>query len=116
MKISARAEKWASACSVMAVSHFSPQFQITARAETSHVIATKFQPGGRAETRHVIGPLACLCNRRLSNLGRACGARIRKRERASYTPRASHVPLAPPAFFNTVRPTAQAPATQARLA
>ena len=47
----------------MAVSHFSPQFQISARAETSHVIATKFQPGGRAEisaraeTRHVIGPL-----------------------------------------------------------
>ena len=30
----------------MAVSHFSPQFQISARAETSHVIATKFQPGG----------------------------------------------------------------------
>ena len=29
----------------MAVSHFSPQFQISARAETSHVIATKFQPG-----------------------------------------------------------------------
>ena len=48
----------------MAVSHFSPQFQISARAETSHVIATKFQPGGRAEisaraeTRpDVIGPL-----------------------------------------------------------
>ena len=47
----------------MAFSHFSPQFQISARAETSHVIATKFQPGGRAEisaraeTRHVIGPL-----------------------------------------------------------
>ena len=47
----------------MAVSHFSPQFQISARAETSHVIATKFQPGGRAEisaraaSRHVIGPL-----------------------------------------------------------
>ena len=41
----------------MAVSHFSPQFQISARAKTSHVIATKFQPGGRAETRHVIGPL-----------------------------------------------------------
>ena len=47
----------------MAVSHFSPQFQISARAETSHVIATKFQPGGLAEisawaeTRHVIGPL-----------------------------------------------------------
>ena len=47
----------------MAVAHFSPQFQISARAETSHVIATKFQPGGRAEisaraeTRHVIGPL-----------------------------------------------------------
>ena len=38
--------------------------QISPRAETSHVIATKFQPGGRAEisvraeTRHVIGPLA----------------------------------------------------------
>ena len=30
----------------MTVSHFSPQFQISARAETSHVIATKFQPGG----------------------------------------------------------------------
>ena len=29
----------------MAVSHFSPQFQISARAVTSHVIATKFQPG-----------------------------------------------------------------------
>ena len=47
----------------MAVSHFSPQFQISARAETSHVIATKFQPGGwakisaRAEIRHVIGAL-----------------------------------------------------------
>ena len=47
----------------MAVSHVSPQFQISARAETSHVIATKFQPGGRAEIsaraeiRHVIGPL-----------------------------------------------------------
>ena len=47
----------------MAVSHFSPQFQILPRAETSHVIATKFQPGGRAEIsaraeiRHVIGPL-----------------------------------------------------------
>ena len=46
----------------MSVSHFSRQFQISARAETSHVIATKFQPGGqaeilaRAETRHVIGP------------------------------------------------------------
>ena len=38
----------------MAVSHFSPQFQISARAETSHVIATKFQPG---LSRHVIGPL-----------------------------------------------------------
>ena len=47
----------------MAVSHvskFSPQFQISARAETSHVIATKFQSGGRAEisaraeTSHVI--------------------------------------------------------------
>ena len=42
----------------------SPQFQISARAETSYVIATKFQPSGRAEisaraeTRHVIGPLA----------------------------------------------------------
>ena len=34
----------------------SPQFQISARAETSHVIATKFQPRGRAEIRHVIGP------------------------------------------------------------
>ena len=31
--------------SKMAVSHFSPQFQISVRAETSHVIATKFQPG-----------------------------------------------------------------------
>ena len=47
----------------MVVSHFFPQFQISARAETSHVIATKFQPGGRAEIsaraeiRHVIGPL-----------------------------------------------------------
>ena len=47
----------------MAVSHFSPQFQISARAETHHVITTKFQPGGRAEisaraeTRHVIDPL-----------------------------------------------------------
>ena len=46
----------------MAVSHFSPQYQISARAETSHVIETKFQPGGRTEisargeTRHVIGP------------------------------------------------------------
>ena len=46
----------------MAVSHVSPQFQISAWAETSHVIATKFQPGGRAEIsaraeiRHVIGP------------------------------------------------------------
>ena len=34
-----------------------PQFQISARAETINVIATKFQPGGRAEIRHVIGPL-----------------------------------------------------------
>ena len=41
----------------MAISHFSPQFQISAWAEISHVMATKFQPGGRAETRHVIGPL-----------------------------------------------------------
>ena len=41
----------------MAVSHFSPQFQISAEAETSHVIVTKCQPGGRAETRHVTGPL-----------------------------------------------------------
>ena len=48
---------------MLAISHFSPQFQISARAETSHVMATKFQPGGRAEIsaraeiRHVIGPL-----------------------------------------------------------
>ena len=47
----------------MAVSRFFPHFQMSARAETSHVIATKFQPGGRAEisaraeTRLVIGPL-----------------------------------------------------------
>ena len=47
----------------MAVSHFLPQFRISARAETNHVIATKFQPGGRAEisaraeTHCVIGPL-----------------------------------------------------------
>ena len=46
----------------MADSHFPLQFQISARAETSHVIATKFHPGGRAEIstraeiRHVIGP------------------------------------------------------------
>ena len=43
-------------------SHFSPQLQILAWAETSHVIATKFHPGGRAEisahaeAHHVIGP------------------------------------------------------------
>ena len=41
-------------------SQFSPQFQISALAETSHVIVTKFQPGERAEisalaeTSHVI--------------------------------------------------------------
>ena len=47
----------------MAVSHFSPQFQISARAEFSHVMATKGgRRGGRveisaqAEIRHVIGP------------------------------------------------------------
>ena len=40
----------------MAVSQFLPQFQFSARAETGHVIATKFQPGGRAETRHEISP------------------------------------------------------------
>ena len=45
----------------MAVSHFSSQFQISAGAETSHVIVTTLQPGGRseisawAEFRHVIG-------------------------------------------------------------
>ena len=33
----------------MAVSQFSPQFQISAQAETSRVIATKFQLGGRAK-------------------------------------------------------------------
>ena len=70
IKISARAEKWALACSVIVFSAkqdgglplFTAILNFT-RAETSHVIATKFQPGGRAEisaraeTRHVIGPL-----------------------------------------------------------
>ena len=45
----------------MAVSHFSSQFQISAGAETSHVIVITLQPGGQseisawAEFRHVIG-------------------------------------------------------------
>ena len=34
-----------------------PPFQISARAETRHVIAKKFRPGERAEIRHEIGPL-----------------------------------------------------------
>ena len=55
IKISARAEKWAWVCSVIVFSAkqdgglplFTAILNFT-RAETSHVIATKFQPGGRA--------------------------------------------------------------------
>ena len=39
----------------MAVSHFSPQFQISAWAETTHVITTKFQPGLKFITCKFVG-------------------------------------------------------------
>ena len=52
----------------MAVSHFSSQFQISARAETSHVITANFQPGGRDEICHVIGPKVGILVKKYSQL------------------------------------------------